>query len=68
MGIVEEEADESSYWLELSADAGLGDAAVVQRLRREAGELLAIAVASIRTARGGQPAVPRSAFRVPRSS
>ena len=68
MGIVEEEADESAYWLDLSADAGLGDAAAVQRLQREAEELLAIAVASIRTARGGPPIVPRSAFRVPRLS
>ena len=67
MGIVEEEADESAYWLDLSADARLGDVAVLHELRREAGELLAIAVASIRTARGGPPAVPRSAFRVPRS-
>ena len=66
MGIVEEEADESAYWLDLSLDGGLGDVAVVQRLRREAGELLAIAVASIRTARGSIPALPRSAFRVPR--
>jgi four helix bundle protein len=66
MGIVEEEADESVYWLELSVDARLGDAAAVESLRREAGELLAITVSSIRTAREGLAAVPRSAFRVPR--
>src|SRR2546425_3122522 len=36
-------------------------------LRHEAGQLVAITVASIRTARGCRGSVPRSAFRVPRS-
>ena len=66
MGIVEEEADESSFWLELLADAGLTVSAEAQRLRDEADQLVAITVSSIRTARGPRTTVPRSAFRVPR--
>jgi len=66
MGIVEEEADESSFWLELLADAGLTASDDVRRLRDEANQLVAITVASIRTARGFRSNVPRSGFRVPR--
>jgi four helix bundle protein len=66
MGIVEEEADESSFWLELLADAGLAVSVEARRLRDEADQLVAITVSSIRTARGPRTTVPRSAFRVPR--
>ena len=66
MGIVEEEADESSFWLELLVEARLVTSDRVVELRREAGQLVAITVASIHTARGGRGSVPRSAFRVPR--
>lgn len=48
MGIVEEEADESGYWLELNVPAARSAA-----LLQESGELVAIAVASINTARHG---------------
>ena len=51
MGIVEEEADESGYWIELLVDAGKVKAVKVSALLKEAGELTAIAVASINTAR-----------------
>src|SRR5882762_9710861 len=66
MGIVEEEADESSFWLELLMDAGLNVSDETQRLRGEADQLVAIIVSSIRTARRPRTAVPRSTFRVPR--
>jgi four helix bundle protein len=66
LGIVEEEADESCFWLELLADAGLSRSADIERLRNEADQLVAITISSIRTARGPHSAVPRSAFRVPR--
>jgi len=66
MGIVEEESDESSFWLELLVEARLVTSERVAELRREAGQLVAITVASIHTARGGRASVPRSAFRVPR--
>ena len=51
MGTVLEEADESAYWIELLCDAGKVDSAKSTQLHREAGELVAIAVSSINTAR-----------------
>lgn len=51
MGIVEEEADECIYWMELLVDGGLIDGSHLKDLITEANELLAITVASIKTAR-----------------
>jgi four helix bundle protein len=51
MGIVEEEADESQGWIEMIADAGLVKKERVEELIKEAGELTAMTVASIKTAR-----------------
>ena len=51
MGIVEEEADESMYWMELLVESGCIPADGVEALLREANELLAITVSSIKTAR-----------------
>jgi four helix bundle protein len=51
MGTVEEEADESSYWLELLVEDGEVSATKAAPLIKEANELLAITVASINTAR-----------------
>jgi len=48
--IVEEEADESSFWLELIVDAGLMTATRVKPLLQEASELTAMLVASRKTA------------------
>src|SRR5712692_608385 len=48
--IVEEEADESCFWLELLIDRGLLAARRVQPLLKEASELTAIFVASRKTA------------------
>ena len=48
--IVEEEADESGFWLELVVDAGLMTAARVQPLLDEASEITAMLVASRKTA------------------
>ncbi len=59
MGIVEEEADESGYWIELLTESGKTAAAKSANLLRESNELVAIAVASINTARQG----PRNAER-----
>jgi len=71
MGTVEEEADESALWLELIEESGLLPAAKLGDLRREADELTAIAVASIRTARSAavtpRTATPHSALRTPHS-
>jgi four helix bundle protein len=51
MGIVEEELDETLYWLEVSREAEFLLRADVDSAMREGKELLAIAVSSIRTAR-----------------
>ena len=51
MGIVEEEADESLYWMEMLAEAGFVKLHKVAPLMQEASELTAVAVASITTAR-----------------
>jgi four helix bundle protein len=52
--IVEEEADESCFWLELPVDAGLLGSRQVQPLLQEANEITAILVASRKTAAGRQ--------------
>ena len=51
MGIVEEEADESIYWMELLVDSGSVPVDRIATLLQEANELLAITVSSIKTAR-----------------
>jgi len=73
MGIVEEEADESVYWLDLLVSSGNLESVLASPLIREGGELTAIAVASINTARksgprsrdraDSAPRTPHSAFR-----
>ncbi len=52
MGTVEEEADESMYWMELILEAGMMNESQVSALYQEADEILAMVVASIRTAKG----------------
>ena len=49
--IVEEEVDESAYWLELFMEVGGNEIKTIKDLHDEAKELLAIIVASIKTAR-----------------
>jgi four helix bundle protein len=51
MGTVEEEADETMYWMELMQDAGLAEGPRVSDLYAEADEILSMVVASIRTAK-----------------
>jgi four helix bundle protein len=51
LGIVEEEADESVYWMELLIESQIVRADLLQNLLKEANEILAMVVASIRTAR-----------------
>ncbi len=51
MGTVEEESDESGYWMELLVDSGKIKLTKVSALVQEASELTAIAVSSINTAR-----------------
>jgi len=50
-GIVEEDADEAICWMELLADAGVVPAERISALKKEANELVAMTVASIKTLR-----------------
>ncbi len=68
MGIVEEEADESAFWLELVKECRLAPPNQVTELETEVNELLAITVSSIRTARRAPVAIPQSAIRNPQCS
>ncbi|RKN81006.1 four helix bundle protein [Ulvibacterium marinum] len=52
--VVEEETDESMYWLELFLEISDNHHEEIERLRKEGGELLAITVSSIKTARKNQ--------------
>jgi len=56
LGIVEEEADQAIYWMELLVDAGLASRDRVSVLLKEANELVAMTVASIKTLRSRERA------------
>jgi four helix bundle protein len=51
MGIVEEEADETMYWMELIVESGLMKEKSISELYKEADEIVSMVVASINTAR-----------------
>jgi four helix bundle protein len=52
LAIVEEEADESIYWMELLVEANIVPESRVAELTRETNEIVAMTVASIKTLRG----------------
>ena len=52
LGIVEEESDESNYWLELIEESEMIAKELLSDLIQESNEITAMVVASIRTARG----------------
>ncbi len=64
LGTVEEEADESVYWMEMLIDAGLVKRPKIAALLGEGNEILAIVVASINTSRRNS----QSAVRNPQSA
>jgi four helix bundle protein len=51
LGIVEEESDESAFWLELLVDAEIIQAQRLESLMQEANEIVSIVVASINTSK-----------------
>ncbi len=53
MGIVEEECDEALYWIDVLVELNIVSSTRVEELRREADEIIAITVSSIKTARRG---------------
>jgi len=71
MGIVEEEADEALYWMEMLVETSLVKADRLADLRREGEEILAIVVASLKTVKKRKQrrtsANPKSAIRNPKS-
>jgi four helix bundle protein len=57
MGIVEEEVDETIYWFELLNESKMIDPKETDPLIKEAQELLAITISSIKTARRNKKGV-----------
>ena len=53
LAIVEEEADETLFWLELIKEMKIFDGAIVDSLMKESDEIVAISVSSIKTTRRG---------------
>ena len=60
LSIVEEEADESLYWMELLIEAGLASPSQLAELVRQTDEIVAMVVASIKTLRGYSANNPKS--------
>ena len=54
MGIIEEECDETVYWIEVLVELGLLPEKRTSALQQEANEILAVTVSSIKTARKHQ--------------
>jgi four helix bundle protein len=52
--IVEEETDETQYWLEIMEESQLIESKRIRSIKKEVNEILAIVVASIKTARAKQ--------------
>ena len=63
--IVEEEADESIYWMELLVESGLVRESLLEDLMDEANQLLSIIVAAIKTLKNTRN--PKSQIRNPKS-
>jgi four helix bundle protein len=66
MGIVEEESDETLFWLELLEESELVSATKLAAIKQEANELIAITIASIKTGRRNRSS--NSALRTPNSA
>ena len=67
MGTVEEEADETMYWMELLIDAEIVNRTRVADLLNEADQILSIVISSIKTAKGYRHTNPQSAIRIQKS-
>ncbi len=59
MKIVEEESDETQYWLEILVEAGLVSKEQILDIHKETGEILAMTVASLKTLRASQSSTNR---------
>jgi four helix bundle protein len=65
LSIVEEEADETGYWLELILESGVMPQSKLADLRQEANEITAMTVSSIKTLRS-RPNIPKSKIQNPK--
>ena len=65
MGIVEEECDEALYWMQMLIAADVVKKSRLLELMKEADEIIAIVVSSIKTARARNNS-PKSGFRNPK--
>jgi len=65
LSIVEEEADESVYWMELLVESDLVRESMLADLIDEANQIVAIIVAAIKTTKLKRN--PKSEFRIPKS-
>ncbi len=54
LGIVEEEADETLFWLELIEESGILTPNLIQEIKREANEITAIIVVSLKSAKSNK--------------
>lgn len=54
LGIVEEEAEETAYWIEMPMEAAIVPRKRLEPLLAECRELLAMVIASIKTSRGNR--------------
>jgi four helix bundle protein len=68
MGIVEEEADETIYWMELLIESGLVQKLDILNLLNEVNQILAMTVSSIKTAKRKNNDDSYSAIRTPHSA
>jgi four helix bundle protein len=66
LAIVEEEADETIYWLELLIDAEIIKMSKLSSLIAEINEILAMTVSSIKTIRGKRTTNPKSKIQNPK--
>ena len=55
LGIVEEEADETLYWLEILKEGGIASSEIIDPLWKECNELLSIFIATIKTTKASKP-------------
>jgi four helix bundle protein len=65
LSIVEEEADESIYWMELLVEGNIVKANLLENLMEETNQILSIVVSSIKTSK--EKRNPKSEIRNPKS-
>ena len=65
LGIVEEETDESLFWMELLVESGLVKQELLQPLMTECDEILSIVISAIKTSRTTAPSASNRSRKIP---